>query len=109
MRTVRAGIRDLLTARADVEAESVQVQFFRLGPSSLDIEVFAYMAAGGWWEFLALQNELLLRVLEIVEEAGTEVALPTSTVHLRGDRQTSWDRQPVAAMQTIPRVPATKG
>jgi MscS family membrane protein len=109
MRTVRAGIRDLLTARADVEAESVQVQFFRLGPSSLDIEVFAYIAADGWWEFLALQNELLLRILEIVDEAGTEVALPTSTVHLRGDRQSSWDQQPAAAMQTIPRVPASQG
>ena len=109
MRTVRAGIRDLLTARADVEGESVQVQFFRLGPSSLEIEVFAYIAADGWWEFRALQNDLLLRILEIVEEAGTEVALPTSTVHLRGDRQTSWDRQSAAAMQTIPRAPATQG
>jgi MscS family membrane protein len=66
-----------------VEVDSVRVQFFRLGTSSLDIEVFAYFAAAGWWEFRAVQQELLLRMMEVVEQSGTEIALPTQTVHVR--------------------------
>ena len=30
-----------------------------------------------------MQEDLLLRILEIVEQAGTSVAFPTQTVHLR--------------------------
>ena len=35
-------------------------------------------------EFLAVQEELLLRLLEIVAEAGTAIAFPSRTVYLAG-------------------------
>jgi MscS family membrane protein len=45
--------------------------------------VFAYVRAESYAEFLGVQEELLLRILEIVEQAGTSVAFPTQTVHVR--------------------------
>jgi MscS family membrane protein len=85
MRAISAGVRDLLVGSTGVDVESVRVQFFRLGPSSLDIEVFAYILAAGWGEFLAVQQDLLLRIMEIVEQSGTGIAFPTQIVHLRDE------------------------
>jgi MscS family membrane protein len=109
MRAVSEGVRGLLRTHERVEADSIQVQFFRLGPSSLDIEVFAYVRADEWRIFLAIQDELLLRILEIVEAAGTEVALPTRTVHVRGEEQQAWHRRPATTVEVVPRIVALEG
>jgi MscS family membrane protein len=62
------------------------VRFLRLGASSLDVEVFAYILAGDWNRFLEIQEELLLRILVIVEGAGTAIAFPSQTVHFADNR-----------------------
>lgn len=83
MRTVISGFRDLLVGHERVEIDSVRAQFFRLSASSLDIEVSAYIAAADWVGFLAVQQELLLQMMEIVEQSGTEIAFPTQILHVR--------------------------
>jgi MscS family membrane protein len=85
MSVVLAQLRGLLAADPRVEKEGSRVRFARLGDSSLDIDVFAYVRVSAYSEFLAVQEELLLRVLEIVEAAGTSVAFPSHTVYLRSD------------------------
>jgi MscS family membrane protein len=82
MQAVLEGIRALLAAHAAIDQEVVRARFIRLGAFSLDIEVFAYVKAGGWDAFLTVQQELLLRVLEIVEQCGTSVAFPSQTLYL---------------------------
>ena len=62
--------------------EPIRVRFIRFGPFSLDIEVFAYLAASDWGTFLDTQQELLLEVMDIVERAGAAIAFPTQTLHL---------------------------
>jgi MscS family membrane protein len=64
-----------------VDRESVRARFLRFGPSSLDIELFAYVVAKDWSHFLEIQEELLLGIMEIVEQAGTAIALPSQTLH----------------------------
>jgi MscS family membrane protein len=83
MRAVISGFRDRLVGHERVEVESVRAQFFRLSASSLDIEVSAYIVAANWVEFLAVQQELLLQMMEIVEQSGTEIAFPTQVLHVR--------------------------
>jgi MscS family membrane protein len=83
MRRVLEAIRNLMAADPRVETEGSRARFVRLGASSLDIDVFAYVRADSYAEFLGVQEELLLRLLEIVDQAGTSVAFPTQTLHLR--------------------------
>ena len=71
------GLRQMLAQHAAVDIASIRVQFLRLGPSSLDIEVCAYVLAPDCAQFLKIQEALLLRVTEIVSEAGTTIALPS--------------------------------
>ena len=88
MRAVVDGIRTHLAAHPTVDrSEPIRVRFFRFGPFSLDVEVFAYIFASDWEAFLETQQELLLDVMDIVERAGAVIALPSQTLHLAGGRE----------------------
>jgi len=65
-----------------VDRESVRVRFFRLGPYSLDIDVFAYLAARDWNHFLETQEQLLFDITGIVSRAGTAIAIPSQSLYV---------------------------
>jgi MscS family membrane protein len=87
IRQIVSRSHDLLRARSGVELDSVRARFFRVGTSSLDIEIVSYIFAADWSAFLEIQEELLLRIMEIVDEAGSEIAFPSQTVYLSEDRK----------------------
>ena len=62
MRSALDSIRRLLLDHACVEQDSIRVRFLGFGSSSLDVEVFAYIPAVDFADFLAIQEELLLQV-----------------------------------------------
>jgi MscS family membrane protein len=82
MHAVLDSIRSLLDQSRDVEPSSIHVRFLRFGPSSLDVEVFAYVLARDWNHFLETQEILLLRIMECVESAGVQIALPSQTIFM---------------------------
>jgi len=73
---VLSSVREILKAQPKVETGSLPVRFVGVGPYSMDVEVAAYINTVDYDEFLALQQELLLRVLQAVEKAGTALAVP---------------------------------
>lgn len=83
MQQILEAIRALMVADPRVETDGSRARFARLAASSVDIDVYAYVRAESYAEFLGVQEELLLRILGIVEQAGASVAFPTQTVHVR--------------------------
>jgi MscS family membrane protein len=55
------------------------VRFLQFGPSSLDVEIFAYVLAHDWSQFLKIQEFLLLRIMDYVESSGVQFAFPLQT------------------------------
>jgi MscS family membrane protein len=82
MRAIIENVRHLLVGHPTVDDEVIRVRFVRLGSFSLDVEISAYVLAGDWDRFLEIQQDLLLRIMEIVERAGAAIALPSQTLHL---------------------------
>jgi MscS family membrane protein len=74
-------IRTLLKEHPSLETSSVRVRFLGFGASSLDIDIFAYVYAIDWNRFLEIQEGLLLSIIEIVKQAGTQMA-PSRTVYV---------------------------
>jgi MscS family membrane protein len=68
-----------------VESSSARVRFIRFGASSLDLEVFAYVLLADFGAFLEVQEELLLRIMDIIEGAGTGIAFPSQTTYFAKD------------------------
>jgi MscS family membrane protein len=85
LRFVLAEIRRLLYEHPMVETESARVRFVRFGGSSLDLEVFAYVRTGDFTRYLEVQEDLLLRIMDIIEGSGTGIAFPSSTTYLARD------------------------
>jgi MscS family membrane protein len=73
---VLSSVSEILKNHAQVETSALPVRFVGVGTYSLNIEVAAYIRTSDYDEFLALQQELLLRMLRAVEEAGTALAVP---------------------------------
>lgn len=82
MRTLLRQIREMLEKHVDVESHTSRVRFISIGNASQDVEIFAYVFAPNYGEFLGIQEDLLLHVLDIVESTGTGLALPTQITHL---------------------------
>jgi MscS family membrane protein len=77
VRAVLDAVTRLLTTHSKVDAGMLPARFIGVGPYSLDLEVFAYILTKSGDEFLRVQQELLLSILDEVEAAGTALALPT--------------------------------
>ena len=85
LRSIITGIQHLLAEHSSVDEPSVRVHFLRLSAFSLDVEIFSYVFARDWVEFLRIQEELLFSTIEIVHKAGAEVAFPSHTTYLATD------------------------
>ena len=73
---VLSSFREILTGHPRVDTGKMPVRFIGVGPYSLDVEVVAYVTTLDYDEFVALQQELLLKMLQAVEHAGTGLAVP---------------------------------
>jgi MscS family membrane protein len=102
MRAVVDGVRAHLAAHPAIDrSDAIRVRFFRFGPFSLDIEVFAYVLAPDLETFLQTQQELLLDSMEIVERAGATRALPSQTLHVAGARDGTSGRRRAGSLQPV--------
>ena len=73
---VLAAFRKILASYSNVETGKLPVRFIGVGPYSLDVEIVAYVITKDHDEFLSLQQEMLLKLLQAVEQAGTSLAVP---------------------------------
>jgi len=71
----------MLLADARVSREPARVQLVDFGSSSIQIEIFAYVTTSNWNEFLGVQEELLLRIRDMVTEIAGGFALPSQTIY----------------------------
>lgn len=77
VRAVLEGVRRLLRENPKVEPQSARIRLTNFGERAIELELFAYVLTHDYLEFLALREEFLLRVADIVESAGTAFASPT--------------------------------
>jgi MscS family membrane protein len=78
-------IRELLLAHPQVDPNPARVRFIGIGQYSLDIEIFSYTRTANIDEFLVIQEELLLSILDLVRQAGTALAVPSQLTVLSRD------------------------
>jgi MscS family membrane protein len=81
-----AEIRKLLYAHPKIEAESARIRLVGFGQSSFDLEIFCYIKTTDSAEFIAIREDILLRIMGIVESSGTAFANPSQTVYFTRDR-----------------------
>jgi len=98
LRWLLVRLRELLYAHPRVEADRARVRFTGFGPSSLRVEIFAYIPTTDYEDYLAVREDLYLRIMDIVAAAGTALAMP-SQVNYSGAEGLEPERARTAAAE----------
>ena len=85
VRYVLSELRRLLYSHPKVETKTARVRLTDIAGSSLSIEVLAYILTLDFGEFTAVREDILLRMMDIVEDAGSGLALPGQTLYIGRD------------------------
>ncbi len=85
LRFVLVKLEEMLLAHPKLLKEPARVRFVNCGDYSYDLEIFVYADTGDFNEFLAIQQDVLMRVIDIVQGAGTDFAFPSQTAYLSRD------------------------
>ena len=76
-------VKDMLTNHPEIDTgQTMIVNFNKFAPSSLDFFVYTFTKTTNWIHFHEVKQDVLLKIVEIIEQQGAEIAFPTSTVHL---------------------------
>ncbi len=75
-------VREMLKAHEDIAQDQTQMVFFdRCAPSSVDFFIYCFTTPV-WAEYHRVKEDVLLKILAIIEDHEAQVAFPTSTLHL---------------------------
>jgi MscS family membrane protein len=85
LRYILAEIRKMLYGHPKVDSFSARVRFIGFGNSSLNLEVFTYVLEADYAIFLQIQEDLLLRIMDLVAGSGSGFAFPSQTMYLAQD------------------------
>jgi MscS family membrane protein len=81
---VVAEIRDMLQKHPGIDStQTLIVNFTEFGASSLDILIYTFTRTIVWTEYHEVRQDVLLRIGEIIERHGAQIAFPTQTLLLR--------------------------
>ncbi len=85
LRWVLAKIREMLLAHPKALPDDMRTRFIGYGSYSLDVEIYVYLRCQTQSSFRAISEDLLLRILDIVNESGSGFAFPSQVNYLSRD------------------------
>ena len=99
LRFVLARLREMLLAHPRVVDDEPIVRFVGFGDSVLNVEIRVHIGTANGAEFSAIREDIYLRVMNIVKDAGTGFAFPSRTVYHTRDDGLDAERQQDAEAQ----------
>lgn len=76
-------VKAMLIAHPEIDdSQTLIVNFNQFAPSSLDFFIYTFTHTTNWVHYHEVKQDVLLKVIDIIERNGAEIAFPTSTVHI---------------------------
>jgi MscS family membrane protein len=84
MENIITEVKKMLKQHDDIDAnQTLIVNFNEFAPSSLDFFIYTFTKTTNWIKFHEVKQNVLLKVIRIVESHGAQCAFPTSTLHIQ--------------------------
>jgi MscS family membrane protein len=99
LRYLLAEVRRMLYEHPKVENESGRIRLASFDNHALNLEMFSYILTSDYSEFTAIREDLLLRIMDIVEKSGSTLAFPAQTVYFSRDSGMNQERAAAAEQQ----------
>jgi MscS family membrane protein len=84
LRFILDRIKNMMDKHPAIDSGS-RVRVTSFTGAAFQLELFAYVKTGDWTEFTAIRQDVILKIAEIVEAAGTSFAAPTQLTYLSRD------------------------
>lgn len=83
MEDIIVDVKKMLKEHDEIDTkQTLIVNFNNFAPSSLDFFIYTFTKTTNWIKFHEVKQDVLLKVINIVESHGAECAFPTSTLHI---------------------------
>jgi MscS family membrane protein len=83
MEPIVSKVRDMLKNHPEIDTDrTLIVNFNAFAPSSLDFFIYTFTKTTDWVYFHEVKQDVMLKIIGIIEQEGAECAFPTSTIHL---------------------------
>ncbi len=83
MPVILDAVETLLRSHPEIDdSQTLMVNFNAFAPSSMDFFIYTFTHTTNWVKFHAIKQDVLLKIEQIISDAGAEIAFPTSTIHL---------------------------
>jgi MscS family membrane protein len=99
LRYLLAEVRRMLYQHPKVESDSARIRFASFDNSTLTLEIFSYVLTRDYAEFTAIREDLLLRIMDIIKQSGSDFAFPSRTVYFSRDSGLDKEKAVAAAEQ----------
>jgi MscS family membrane protein len=99
LRYLLAEVRRMLYGHPKVEAGRSAIRFANFDNSALRLEISSYVLTRDSDEFNAIREDLLLRIMDIVENSGSSFAFPSQTLYMSRDSGLDKDKTAAAEQQ----------
>ncbi|KJY82909.1 mechanosensitive ion channel protein MscS [Vibrio galatheae] len=81
--TIVAEIKSMLENHPDIDTQqTLIVNFNGFAPSSLSLMVYTFTQTVNWIRFHEVKQDVLLKIYQIIQQHGADIAFPTQTIHL---------------------------
>ena len=100
MRYLLVELRSLLFSHPEVLNSPPVVRFTGITADALKVEIIAYIAAVNFETSQEVQEDILLRMMDIIETSGTSLAYPSQTLYMARDTQISGEKT-AAVSETV--------
>lgn len=85
LRFILSEVRRLLYSHPKVESNTVRVRLTDVAGAAPSVEILSYVLTQDFNEFAAVREDLLLRIMDVVDNSGSGLALPAQTLYLGRD------------------------
>jgi MscS family membrane protein len=92
LRFILSEVRRLLYSHPKVESTTVRVRLIDVAGAAPTVEILAYVLTQDFNEFAAVREDVLLRIMDIVDSSGSGLALPAQTLYIGRDAGLAKDK-----------------
>lgn len=93
LETAMEKLEEMLSAHERLSKESLRVRFMGIGEYFQEVEIYTHAMTNSWPEFLEIREDVLLKVLDILERSGVPLALPAGVRYVE-ERETKETADP---------------
>ena len=85
---IRKDIEDYVAKNDDLvnaDEATTTIRVTQLNNSSIDLLIYCFTKSTRWYDFTKAKEDLILEIIRIVKNNGSDFAYPTQTIHLEKD------------------------